>query len=202
MNIYKISDLDRIQFSNLNNAQNRIRITDTDSNPLFMQLPSLRPTKLTTDDSGSDYELCLSTNAKTQEQSTRFTNFIANLDHMCVKTILQYKDQLHLERFKTTFDTYDNITVLSFTFDPNNRQKTKIYNENKDIVDPDTLLDMDLSLTYIRSIVELRSINIRDGEVSVEIIPHQFQLIQKEMEIPEEEPVLDQYSFLNTECEL
>jgi hypothetical protein len=120
---------------------------------------------------------------------------------MCVQTILQYRDQVQLERFKTTLDRYDNTTALSFTFDPDNRQKTKIYNENKEIIDPDTLLDMDLSTTYIRSIVELRSVNIRDGEVYLDMIPHQFQLLQSEILEPEEPPVLDEYSFLNTECE-
>jgi hypothetical protein len=97
-----------------------------------------------------------------------------------------------------TEDNEDNTGVIRLKLINDDTFKTQIYNDNKNKINEWNYEEVLQKGIYIKSILELYSINYYNGTFTVTIKPHQLKLSKEE--IPKD-IFLEEYSFIDTDSD-
>lgn len=207
--IYRLEeiDVDRIIYSNADFSHSTTNIYTMYNDPtlgkvpLLFQIPELLMTnpinfinmKCIT------HELILLFKTK-NEKANKVKNFFTNLDNKFIQDgkvnynkwrfskDIRYK---FLVRDYESNDYKDGIIKLKFV--KNKTFQTRVYNKNRDIVNQKNYDNVFRDICYVKSIVELVSLWIKDGYYGAYIRPHQVKVLDE----PIKKIKLEKYSFVD-----
>jgi len=181
--------------------------------PLLIQLPDLYmidDIKELNINSNVTHEILLPIIGKTDETTNQVKNFIESLDN---KVINDVQNHINIWPFKTNEIKYklttkhvNNTTnkiysngILKFKLLKSKSFKTNIYKSNKEIINDNMYKKIITGNNYIKSIIEIAAIWIKNDTVGLYIRPHQFRISEGGEPIH----VLNKYSFIeDTEMDI
>lgn len=170
---------------------------------LLFQVPSLPIISYKSDKT----TLLLSLKAKNSRDNETVNNFFENMDNVIINMIKMNMAKWGIKKGDMSYRAIVNILdtdsentggVIRLKLINDETFKTQVYNDNKTKINEWNYEEVLQKGIYIKSILELYSINYYNGTFTVTIKPHQLKLSKEE--IPKE-IFLEEYSFIDTDSD-
>lgn len=178
--------------------------------PLLIQVPSLY---LNDSNNGKDL-IILPLMGKTEQSTKLIGEFFNNLDTTIISNIKKILYELKNEKkYRIDFSniSYKSIVneiegddneiyingLIKYKLYNTKEFSTKVFDENKNLVHPQNYQDKIIKGVYIKSIIEINSLVLRDNMIHVYIKPHQLRIIEDKINNVN----LENYSFIDSDDE-
>ncbi len=223
----KIFKIDELEFNNINflkpnkNKHDiiiplyyKIKQTNNfnkpDKMPLLVQIPSLY-----LNDSYSNNTLMLPLVGKNENSTEDICNFFNGLDTYIMKNLkkilLDIKRDNEYSNINFNNISYKSIVneiedndddiykngLIRYKINTSNMTNTKIYDDKKMLISEQNYITKLKKGTYVKSIIEINSLVLRDNVIHVYIKPHQLRISTEKMQSVR----LEDYSFIDSDCE-